>query len=329
MLITADLHLDDKPENEYRWSMFDKLHQVAHKNEPIFILGDIADRADRHSGVLVNRLIKALTKLTDAGRTVTILCGNHDKSLEIIPYWSFLNNLTDIEFIITPTARDEILFLPYSSNPIEEWKDIDFKKFKCVMMHQTVTGVVSEAGKVLSASNMVSFSPDNIVYSGDIHTPQKVGTTTYVGAPHPVKFGDKYPCRFLRLDTEDYSIKEVISLPQVLKRVIEISSIEQLQDLKMLPGDQSRIRFTLPASDMENWPKKQEAISAWARECGVTLASVEAIIETSPETTSRKFDFDADPADVLDAFCMVEGVEESIRQTGIQLLTSQFNNRRK
>jgi hypothetical protein len=54
----------------------------------------------------------------------------------------------------------------------------------------------------------------------------------------------------------------------------------------------------------------------------VTLASVEAIIETSPETTSCNFDFDANPEQVLEAFCRAEGVEDAIYQTGLALLTN-------
>lgn len=316
MILTADLHLTDKTEDEYRWKVFDHLYE--HSDGEIFILGDLADRADRHSSILVNRLIGALTELTRGGSRVTILLGNHDMPLKGEPYWSFLNYIKDVSFITTPTADADLLLLPYSANPIEEWKGIPFHLYRAAFMHQTVDGVDVGRGRTLQNPNMIVFPPNITVYSGDIHIPQTLDNVTYVSAPHNVRFGDVHRCRLLVLD-EDYKIKREVTLRRVQKRVIEISSIEQLKALRTAPGDQARIRFTLPASSMEQWPIEQQAISEWAQEQGVQLASVEAIIETSPDRDS-KFSFDADPKQVLEGYCKVEGIGADLLDVGLEFL---------
>lgn len=318
MLLTSDLHLTDKKEDTYRWEVFDNLLAYVHPGKPIVILGDLCDRADRHPGALVNRLVEALTRLTQGDRTVTILCGNHDRQLAEVPYWTFLSTLPNVIFVTKPMALGKLLLLPYSANPAVDWQNIPFGLYQCVMMHQTVAGVVTENGRTLEAPNMIRFPDNNIVYSGDIHIPGVVGQVTYVGSPHPIKFGDNYRCRFLRLDS-NYKIIDDITLRKVRKAIIEISSIDQLKDLQVDPGDQGRVRFTMPANEMGDWPAKQLAITEWAKNNDVTLASVEAIVATSPDP-EHQIDSDANPEQVLKSYCQIEGVEEAIYQTGLDIL---------
>jgi calcineurin-like phosphoesterase family protein len=314
MILTADLHLDDKPENEYRWKIF--THLEKHSDGIIYILGDLCDRADRHSASLVNRLIAYLNELA-LKNDVTILLGNHDKPLKGLPYFSFLNFMDRVKFIIYPCVEDGIMLLPYSHNPTEDWKGWNLDSAKCIFMHQTITG--ADTGTRILENPLMPPLPKHLpIYSGDIHTCQTIDNFVYVGAPYPVKFGDAYKCRLLRLDDE-FRMEEIL-LPSTNKRVIEVNSLEQLQNIAMNDGDQARIRFTIPANEMDQWPSEQEAIAKWAQKQGVTLASVEAIIETSPETIQQTFDFDADPERVLKAFCLTEGVEDSIYQTGLNLL---------
>lgn len=317
MLLTADLHLDDKECNDYRWKIFD--HLRAHGEGEVFILGDLCDRADRHSSILVNRLISVLTGLTDAGNEVTILCGNHDLPQKGPAYWNFLNRLPNVHFITKPTAEGKLLLLPYSHNPAEEWKGIPFELYQCVMMHQPINGAGIGHGRTIESLPSLDF-PENLpVYSGDIHYCQTIGNVTYIGAPHPVKFGDSHRCRLLVLG-EDYHIKREITLRRLRKQVIEVSSLEQLQAIHSAPGDQARVRFTLSADRMEQWPLEQAAITEWAREHGIHLASIEAIIETTPERRVQQFDFDADPVSILEAYCRTEGVGEQLLLSGLQFL---------
>lgn len=321
MLLTADLHLDDKPENRYRWHIFDAL--AVNSDGEIVILGDLADRADRHSSLLVNQLVSKLTELAERNR-VTILCGNHDMPVKGVPYWDFLNRLPNISFIIEPTAIDRLLFLPYVHNPREAWAGIPFDLYDCIMMHQTVSGVDVGNGRVLENPNMVEFPPKSRVYSGDIHIPQTIGPVIYCGAPHPVKFGDSYRCRLLLLD-EDYSIKREVTLRRIKKRVIELTDIRQLDGVSIGPGDQARITFVMPAGRIDQWPVEQQTIAAWAKEKGVHLASVEVALERGPAQKHEIFTFDSDPEQVLRDYCLSEGISGELLQAGLGFL-NHFHN---
>ena len=83
----ADLHLDGKPSNEYRWKFFDWLVPTIQQTGAryLFILGDITDRKDEHTGVLINKVLRNLRKIANAltensqsYASIFILKGNHD-----------------------------------------------------------------------------------------------------------------------------------------------------------------------------------------------------------------------------------------------------------
>lgn len=319
MILTADLHLDDKPINDYRWQIFDKLRQ--HTDGDILILGDLCDRADRHSSSLVNRLIDSLTTLVNEGSRVRILCGNHDRALKPPPFWSFLYVIPKVSFITEPTADGDLLLLPFSPDPQEEWKELPFELYRCIMMHQTVNGVNVGHGRTIESPDLPHLPTNIPIYSGDIHYCQTIGNVTYVGAPHPVRFGDTHRCRFLSLGS-DYRVRNEITLRRMRKSVIEIHSLQQLASLKTDPGDQARIRFVLPSGEMNQWPVTQAAISKWARENNIHLASVEAIIEVSPDKRMQDFNFSASPQQVLADFCRAEGLDVEMYQAGLDILRS-------
>ena len=61
--ITADLHLTDRPEDEYRWKAFDHVVReslTSYGAQEIYLLGDILDRKDRFPARLLNRLDNTL-----------------------------------------------------------------------------------------------------------------------------------------------------------------------------------------------------------------------------------------------------------------------------
>lgn len=316
MLLTSDLHLDDRSINDYRWKIFETLK--VNSDGDIYILGDICDRADRHSSALVNRFITELTNLTADGNAITILAGNHDQGLKPPVYWEFLNQIPNVRFIVKPTALGDLLMLPHSPNPCVEWEGLTFNHYRCIFLHQTVNGADMGTRTFHGDDHMPL--PFNVpAYSGDVHYPQSVGPVTYVGAPHPVRFGDNHRTRLLLLN-EDYGIEREIIVRRMRKRVIEISNLEQLQGLQMGQGDQCRVRFRLPPDEMDSWPTEQAAIAEWARNRGVHIASIEAIVETSPSGTKRQFDFDADPKQVLEGYCLAEGVGAELLSSGLEIL---------
>jgi len=164
------------------------------------------------------------------------------------------------------------------------------------------------------------------VYSGDIHTSQTVGNIFYIGAPHPVAFGDNYPTQMIEL-TDDFKLSRVIPLSTIQKLMLRISDLDELDQVKTNPHDQARVIFTLPIDTLDQWAAIQDHIVAWANVAQIDLFSVEAQIEadapdeatsiTNPDlphmsaTTSEH---------VLRLFAESEGIDARMLQTGEELL---------
>lgn len=80
-IVVTDLHLDERPANEYRWGILEWLkNQVKeHQANYVLILGDVTDKPDGHSAQMTNRLADGLADLADAAaRGLVWLEGNHD-----------------------------------------------------------------------------------------------------------------------------------------------------------------------------------------------------------------------------------------------------------
>lgn len=324
MILTSDWHLTDNPDDDYRWDVFKILENamVTHGSREIMILGDLCDRKDRHSGVLVNRLIFEFTKLIMVGGKITIIMGNHDRPMNGPAYWTFLNEHNNIEFFDKPFMRNHPqlgrkLFLPYSANPKVEWDDINFRSAHAIFMHQTVTGV-RENGVTFTNDKMPDL-PDIPIYSGDIHTPQRVGPVCYVGAPHPVKFGDDYQCRMLVLD-ELYHIKTRIDLDPPRKCIAEVSSIKQLDSLKLKAGDQVRIRWKLPIGELDRWEVDQETVAEWQAKSGVKISSLEPTIVMEAKTADQPAQIAEEPSAILKQFAEEEGITGPMLDYGLELI---------
>jgi hypothetical protein len=328
MLLTADWHLDDKPENEYRWAVFGEVRRQLEKTPErhLVILGDLCDRRDKHSAALVNRLMDEFADLlAHHAMRIDILMGNHDAPVNGIPFWHILDHLANdragsfVQFHIEPflDKGNYTLYLPFTPNPVECWAGIDLKKYKLAFIHQPIKGA-DAGGHILEEGSEMPLFPRGLkVYAGDIHYPQTIGKITYVGAPHRVRFGDDHHCRFLALEA-DGSAKEIeLRAPQ--KAVAEVSSLEELQQIGLQQGDMARIRFAISANSIEAWPVEMQAIQEWATDAGIQLASIEAIVDNVREAISIP-SFDTDPRLVLQDFCKQEGLDQGLIDAGMELL---------
>ena len=333
MILTADLHLTDNEDDGYRWVIFDHLFELArdsHDTE-IVILGDLTDRKDRHSAELVNRLIDQLAALSDKN-DVTILMGNHDMPINGRPFWQFLGHMGDasLRFITKPTERagGAELYLPYASNPFEAWSQVNLAGRKAIFMHQTVTGAAGNNGHVLENKKMPVFPRGPKIYSGDIHVPQKVGSVTYVGAPHPIKFGDDYPCRILRLDSR-YAICQEVPLTPPAKRILRASSMDEIERASVRANDRIQVFYSMPIAEVDQWPAIQARVQAWAEERHALLASIEPVIigrvnyenEDAEMLASQTGLLASDATEVIRAFAESEGIGESSLNYALALLT--------
>lgn len=319
-LLFTDTHLDENPDNEYRWRVFDRVHEILDASpeiERVFCLGDIVDRKDRFSGQFVNRLVEAVGGL-GARRPLWILKGNHDDPLRGPAFFEFVNGrVPSVTYVTRPDAVDNVVLLPFTPDPVEAWRGIDFGLSRAAFMHVTVTGAISESGYTLTGGRLPIFPRHLRLYSGDVHNPQVAGRVTYVGCPHHVHFGDRFEPRMLVLDGSTAEIAREIPIATIRRRVEEIRSADDLAQLEARPGDQVRFRVALPAGDVARWGELERAIAEWAARTGATVAGTETAVELGD---ARGLDRLQDPQLLLRQFGEREGIAEELMLLGEDLV---------
>src|SRR5688572_10512164 len=210
-LLTSDLHLSDKPRDEYRFELFPWLakQQTTQKVTHTFILGDLTENKDRHSAKLVNRTIEELSRLKPP---IYILRGNHDGVDPTNPFFGFLNAVEGFNFIIEPEeVLPGVFMIPHQRT--QKLLDAACKTVKRtkqqevlhLMVHQTFDGAQAETGARLSGLSplLIELLRPRACWAGDVHKPQQNGPVMYLGAPYHVRFGDNYQPRVVLADKDD------------------------------------------------------------------------------------------------------------------------------
>lgn len=323
-LIISDLHLSDNPLEEYRFYVFDWLEELKEQYdiENIFLLGDITEKKDHHSAKLVNMVAEELNALASNIYRLWILRGNHDGVDPSWPFFKFLQTNNRIMYITEPTyAGSDYLFLPHSKDPANEWPDfireyIEDTKF--IFMHQTVKGAKSSNGFLLEGLDPNIFSKFNgLCFSGDIHTPQEVGSVIYVGSPYPVNFGDDFTGGAILLDGNKWerieyeSIKRVMLdldyTPEVVNPLFEVDE-----------GDQFKIRMKVNRSDSNSFNDWKKDTIEYVKLNGGIVVSIELKLaeEKLRLLAKRKFK-NTDPLTVFNRFCAVENLDTYYKEVGI------------
>lgn len=298
LLLTADLHLTSRPQDEYRWSVFKELRRLAKKHSAsVAILGDLTDEKDHHDARLVNRVVRELERLEAASDSFPlILCGNHDYAVEDHPYFRFLPG-----FIPKPSALEhggvKGLYLPHVRHPMEAWDAEVCKSLAevdAVFIHQPIVGcdgIMEGAGITVEELHSKFKVP---VFAGDIHRPQEPGKgITYVGAPHPIRFGDHWQPRFLLLTRKEGALTVTsINRKDFMHKVkMRVTSLDDLREslAGLNPGDQARVLVSLPAKKLSRWPKFRNKAMRLVRESGIALHGIELLVEgRAPEKRKTK-----------------------------------------
>jgi predicted phosphodiesterase len=329
-LIVSDLHLTDRPSDEYRWKVFDQLAELSkeHGANDLYILGDITEFKDYHSSALVNRIVDTLYTLRRNSRInmIRILKGNHDGVDKDTPYFRFMRRIPWCEFYVIPTfieeGKDTILMLPHTTTPVKDWEKIEFGNATHIFFHGTVTGAVSESGHVLTGIPIDMLKGlRSLILAGDIHVPQKVGgVVEYVGAPYHIRFGDSFEPRAVLLKG-----KNVLSMPlhNIRKPTLHCTGTrfdEGFSDLGK--GDQVRVVIELSESELGDFHKiKQEAAKKVAA-TGAILSKVQMtkvvskkpVLKTSVKKKSRT------PIEELHRYCKRFAVPDHIQEVGESFL---------
>jgi len=328
-IVTADLHLTDAPEDEYRWGVFefliDKANELGKGSNTLFVLGDLTDKKDYHSAKLVNRVVNSFVSLyrNSTIKEIIILRGNHDGVDGGVAYFEFMNAIPYVHVITKPELRNmdfrKIALLPHTKDPAQDWALIEFGEAKYVFMHQTVTGAVGESGRVLEGTqniaSLLGGTPAK-VFSGDIHAPQRIGNIEYVGSPYHIHFGDDYQGRILCAQAA--KILEW-HYPTIRKIKITIRDAKELAKYDLEEGDQIKVELALHEEERHEWHIKKEAIEKWCIAHKVNLCGVELKGRTTLKLKSQRTE-KLTPDTAFDKYCEKTEVREKTKNVGKGLL---------
>ena len=278
-VITGDIHLTASPADEYRWDVFPKLRTLAKERlaSAIFILGDLTDKKDRHPASLVNRACAQLQMLAEVAE-VHILKGNHDYIDPSCPFFHFTNSIDGVRFHSEPylDPEEQFLLLPHTRTPDRDWVMQD-TNYPLVCLHQTVKGAVASNGAKLDGEMRADWfgGVNGVVVSGDIHVPQKVGALHYVGAPHPVRFGDDFVPRFLSTNKGRWRSH---SIETIRKVTAEIVAPDDLYLMELDPYDQVKLTLVLSPSEVGFWDELRAGVMEAAEDLGVLVSSITPVV---------------------------------------------------
>ena len=274
----------------------------------------MSDKSDRFSAKMVNRLVQCWMSLPADKK---ILRGNHDTLITGPAFWEFLSSIDGIEYVTQPTLQDDLLLLPFSANPKGEWDGLPLRNSRSIFIHATRAGAIAENGYALVGQDLPRIPRNVRVYSGDVHTQQVVDNWTYVGASHPVKYGDRYACRFLLLDEHTYGIVAEVPVDTIDKRSITIASLSDLADIETRPGDQVKVNCSISPGALD-WGTFERAIDEWARQRDVKVVFGECSYDLPLQTGEASSELE--PEELLRAFAQEEEVADDLLDVGIELL---------
>jgi DNA repair exonuclease SbcCD nuclease subunit len=331
ILLTSDLHLTDKAQDEYRWALFPWLKEQIHKYNisAIIIAGDISDIKDNHTAEYTNRVVDNLLLLE-----VDIFClsGNHDYIDHSTPFFRFLNEIPNITFVIEPFV--EVLdgrifqflshtkkFSKYTPGTIQVSNSLETWIADYIICHQTFQNAKSENGMLLNGIDTSVFDNVNAkIYCGDIHTPQVVGKVTYIGSPYHVHFSDSFIPRVLLLDPKN-STEQSIYFPTTRRFTLTIEDPKELLQINLNSNDQVKIKLKL--NNKLDWDKQKKDIQQICIDQHWDLCKIETI--TSEETqiklqnhTNRSVNKTQNQ--ILKEYCIVNKIDQDVQKYGHLIL---------
>ncbi len=330
-LLTTDLHLSEKSEDQYRFDLFPWIiKHFKNKVGTVVILGDITDRKNYHADFFVNKVVDSIRSLAKHFN-VYILCGNHDYDVDPTqPFFSFLGKYKRVTYVLEPTVRGimmdnksaGVLFLPHTRNPGEDWSILSRSEMKLVdiiFMHQTFRGAITESGYELGGISSKRFERFECpILSGDIHVPQQLGPITYVGCPYHIRYGDTFEPRVLLLNRK-FETKDV-HFPAPRKLMLDVDPYSNLPKLmKHHRGDKVKVRIHLARDQFGGWPEYRDRVRETARNMGLKLHSIilkEEHNEIKRGKRTKNITKIRTHTETYDAFCSRYDIGSDIIQAG-------------
>ncbi len=325
-LLTTDLHLSEKSEDDYRFDIFPWIIDtgLSRQIKTVFITGDLTDRKNYHADFFVNKVVDSIRSLAKVFN-VYLLCGNHDYDVDPTqPFFSFLGKYKNVNYILKPLLwqSEKILFLPHSRKPGEDWGILstpEANNLDAIFMHQTFRGAITESGYELGGISSKRFERFGCpILSGDIHVPQQLGPITYVGCPYHIRYGDTFEPRVLLLDSK-FETKDV-HFPSPRKLMLDLNHWNELKKMrsKLQSGDKAKVRIHLPRNEFGNWPKHRDLVRYHAKKIGLILHSV--TLKELPSDSNKKQTKNTTKirthTETYDAFCNKYDIGSDVTQAG-------------
>jgi len=334
-ILISDLHLTDKPEDSFRFNIFNIVKETAlpFSHYTLTILGDITEKKDKHTAGLVNTILNHLFSLFNDNKllSIKILTGNHDFIDRAKPYFNFLNHHVKIQFITEPLeqhntrSNETILYLPYSSNPMEEWKKFT-GPYSYVFMHQSVQGGQTQSGYIIDAKLPANYFVKKAkkVYSGDLHVPQTIENITYVGAPYHIYFGDTYTGSIMILTQKESRIQTGQRFPKKHHLIITNQDFNPLNIIQ--PGDQVKITVKLDPAEFSNYKEIKETIKKKITSCRGHLFGI-GMVSTKQRTgiaTTKDTKIKRTPKEWLKVYAARQGLSLDQINGGIKIIGGHY-----
>jgi hypothetical protein len=325
-LITSDLSLTDNPRDGYRWQFLEHTLPIllrAERADALYVLGDITEEKDNHGAWLVNRVSDAFYKLAQMVKDVIILRGNHDYAGSGFPFFTFLDMLSNVQFISEPTAISGHLFLPHTTNYRRDWEPwkAALQRFPLVFAHNTFEGAMAN-GIRLPGIPPSYFPVSCLIFAGDVHTPQTHEKVTYVGAPYTVDFGDDYTPRVMAIHDKPFRWESIpVQGPQKRLVVLDRHGLPE-NHRGCTKGDILKIRVALAKQDYAQWPEIRDKVRKMATDQGFVVYAVEPIVRKAyrSEAVKKRLGNTESDEELLRRYASIHGIDDRTLKIGMELL---------
>jgi hypothetical protein len=147
VLVVSDLHLSANTRDEYRFKFMKRLRREATKHRALIVNGDITEEKDRHTSVLVNRIVDVFAAIAKETEIVFNMAITTTPTL-INPFFAFMGHIPRVDWFhkisYVNTTVGNICVVPHTTNwkrdlsdQVRVARDCDY-----VLCHQTFAGTV-------------------------------------------------------------------------------------------------------------------------------------------------------------------------------------------
>jgi hypothetical protein len=324
LLLTGDWHLSDNPRDAYRFGAVQEIRKLIkqHSVDDLFILGDFTDFPDHHSASFTNRIVELLAGIATAGACVHIVRGNHDASDPSVPFFRFINCVESCRYVTEVMGWEaeghRVLVVPNGAWP-QPFPD----GFDMVFAHQTFAGAKAEHGTILNGLRLPLVS--GLIFSGDVHVPQRQGMVTYIGAPTLMRFGDTYKPRVLLMDLSFATdpIVRTIPITGPTKRLVEVrafpdGSLDWINIENVQKGDLVKVRVTFQGA-LPSLAHLRADIAECVGKPGGTLHAVD-MGSTAKITSTPRNPVSRSDADLVRQYATANRFDQPVVKAGLGIV---------